>query len=842
MSNSDQPTNLPEDSTVTEIGAGAQFGPYVVEARLGAGGMGQVFRARDTRLGRGVALKVSNANFSDRFGREARAIAALNHPHICTLHDVGPNYLVMELVEGAPLRGPLAEDKAIEFAGQILDAIDAAHRKGITHRDLKPSNILVCKSGIKVLDFGLADIAGDPQLTKAGAVMGTPAYMAPEQWEGKEADARSDIYSFGCVLYEMLTGKRAAKTRVPVAGAALESVIATCLEIDPEDRWQSARDIKRALTLPAVTAPTRRSTQWWVAPAALIVIGLGAWALSRLGQPGEQEPVRRLQITPPSGGHFAIAGNGNVGGLALSPDGKAAAYVATVAEQTALWVQPLDGTPRLLAGTDSAAFPFWSPDGKSIAFMAKGKLQRVDAASGTLSTVTQGPSFGGTWLDDGRIVFAKGSNPLFQVSASGGSVTPLTELDASRGEVAHEFPQSLPGGGLLYQAQSNTPENSAVYAISLARPTEKIRVLKTAANALYASGYLLWWNSGTLMAQGFDPIAFKLSGEAQPLAQQVTLHSPDRLMNVATSGNGLLLYDASGFQRKLRWFDSAGRLLGPAGDMADVRYFRISSDGRRVAVSAGDPTTEDTLWVVDENGLSSRLTSDREGFLRPLWSPNGFSLIVPAGTPSNLFRMDASGAGARERVTTSPNIQFATDWSRDGRFVLYYDNAPGTQRDLLVLPMTMEGKPVDKPRIYLQTPANESWAQFSPEQNPRWVVYQSDQSGRFEIYLQAFPNPGRQIRISEAGGSYPKWGADGLYYMSAQNKLVLATLRLGADSVEVMARRELMVPVPPAQSGAGSPPFDVTPDGQRFLVRTEERSTEALTVVTNWPALLRKGK
>jgi len=344
------------DSTVTLVAPGTQLGPYKIESALGKGGMGQVFRARDTRLGREVAIKVSSARFSDRFEREARAISALNHPHICTLYDVGPNYLVMELVDGAPLKGPLAAQTAVEYAGQILDALDAAHRKGIVHRDLKPGNILVTRQGVKVLDFGLADIAGDPALTRTGAVMGTPAYMAPEQWDGKTADARSDIYAFGCVLHEMLTGKRASQQgtpdRTPVENAALESLIRTCLEKDPEDRWQTARDIKRALALPSVSAaPSKRN--WWPVAAALTVaiLAAGGWAAEYFrAVPPATTPVLRYQIAAPRNGQLVLGTNPTEGGIALSPDAATVAIVATVDGKTGMWLSPLDGSPPRLPG------------------------------------------------------------------------------------------------------------------------------------------------------------------------------------------------------------------------------------------------------------------------------------------------------------------------------------------------------------------------------------------------------------------------------------------------------------------------------------------------------------
>jgi len=392
-------TGITTVNSVAAVTPGTQLGPYRIEGPIGKGGMGQVFRARDTRLGREVAIKICSARFSDRFDREARAMSALNHPHICTLHDVGLNYLVMELLDGAPLKGPLSMQAALKYAGQILDALDAAHRKGIVHRDLKPGNILITKQGVKVLDFGLADIAGDPGLTAAGAVMGTPAYMAPEQWEGKY-DTRSDIYAFGCVLHEMLTGKRptgGTAERVAVESAAVQSVIGTCLEKDPEDRWQAVRDIKRALALPgAPAAPPGR--KWWAAAAALMlaILAAGGFAAERFRPaPVAAMPLLRFEIAAPRNGQLVLGTNPREGGIALSPDATTAAIVATVDGKTGLWLSPLDGSPpRLVEEAANPAYPFWSPDSKSVAFLGSGILQRVDVKSGAVLKVCAEPGFG----------------------------------------------------------------------------------------------------------------------------------------------------------------------------------------------------------------------------------------------------------------------------------------------------------------------------------------------------------------------------------------------------------------------------------------------------------------
>src|SRR5579864_1374627 len=492
---------------------GTKLGPYEILTPLDEGGMGEVYRARDTRLDRVVAVKVSKGQFSERFEREARAIAALNHPNICQLYDVGPNYLVMEFVEGSPLKGPLPVEKAAEYAGQILDALDTAHCKGITHRDLKPANILVTKQGIKLLDFGLAKLKTAPltetdgtvtqPLTAKGQILGTLQYMSPEQLQGKEADARSDLFSFGCVLYEVLTGKRAfdgASSASVIAAilerepAALEAakpldrVVRRAVAKDPDQRFQTARDLKAALTWaleqpPPSAAAAKPDRRLWIGiAAATLLLGAGVgWALALFRQPTADDRAYRLQIDPPEGGQF-VFGN-NSGGIALSPDGRTAVYVASVNGKTALWVRPLDApSAHPLAGTEGAYFPFWSPDTKSVGFFVAGKLQRVDLAGGAPSTICDvpgGSGRGAAWTDDGRIVLGGLGAGLFQVPASGGTPSTLTKLDVSHGEASNRWPQLLPGGRFLYWARAGKPEDTGVYAASFARPAERVRVVSS---------------------------------------------------------------------------------------------------------------------------------------------------------------------------------------------------------------------------------------------------------------------------------------------------------------------------------------------------------------------------
>jgi serine/threonine protein kinase len=777
------------------LSVGDKLGPYEILAPIGAGGMGEVYKARDTRLNRIVAVKVSKDQFSERFEQEARAVAALNHPNICHLYDVGPNYLVMEFVEGAPLKGPLPLEKTVEYAGQILDALDAAHQKGITHRDLKPDNILVTKQGIKLLDFGLAkqqstalkesDATLTQALTNQGQILGTWQYMSPEQLQGKPVDGRSDLFSFGCVLYETLTGKRAfeGQSAASVVAAILERepaplptptpldrIIKRCLAKDPDLRFQTARDLKAALTWamdqPAPLAATATSSRrrWIAIAAALALAAASGWGVLHLPRAPAEERSLHLQIDPPEGGRFVFGQN--IGGVALSPDGRTAAYLASSSGKIGLWVRPLDSaTARLLPGTENASHPFWSPDSKSLAFFAASVLERVDLAGGSLVAIcdTAGGR-DGAWSSDGQILFSATVSGLFQVPASGGTPSPLTVLDASRGEVRHRSPQVLPGRRFIYRIQSDKPENTGTYAASLANPAERTRLLATDTNALYATGsdqkgYLLWLRGATLFAQEFDAGSLKLAGESHPIADPVARILASDYMNVAASADGTLLYSASNASSQFAWFDRAGKSLGAVGDPGDYTTFRLSPDGHRAAVSRGT-----ALWLLDvDRGVSSRLTSSRDSSNFPVWSPDGRTIVYLSGNSRGLFRKEISGVGGEQRIVQPSNSQITTDWSRDGRFILYYQSDAGSLRDLWILPVTRDKSPAPdaRPVPYLRTPFNESYGRFSPESSPRWVAYQSDESGRYEIYIQAFPEPHGATRISTGGGQYPQWGPGG---------------------------------------------------------------------------------
>jgi len=857
---------------------GAPLGPYVLLAPIGAGGMGEVWKARDTRLDRIVAIKTSKEQFSERFEREARAVAALNHPHICQLYDVGPNYLVMEYIEGVPLKGPLAIEKAVEYAGQILEALDAAHRKGITHRDLKPANILVTKQGIKLLDFGLAKqtvplAASDATLTQAltqrGEIVGTLQYMAPEQLQGKETDARSDIFSFGCVVYEMLTGKRAFEgasaasviaailEREPLpltAAPPLERVVRRALAKDPDQRFQSARDLKAAMTWAMEQAPpsaaAKTSRRWqWIAAGTLVVGALGGWAVSHFHQPQLDDRVLRLQIDPPPGGGFVPAGSRN-GGLAISPDGKTAVYVATANGKTGLWVRPLDGAaPRLLSGTEDAGTPFWSPDSKSIAFFANGKMLLIDMPGGTPRVIFDQVTRGGSWGSDGYILLGGLTSGLLRVSASGGTPSPLTTPDTSRGELAHRWPQLLPGGRFLYWVQSGRPGLSDVYIASLSKPAERVKLLTAEANAIYApggngKGYLLWRRGGTLVAQEFDPETLQFAGEAAQIAESVSVSAQGQ-MSVAASATGLLLYNAFSASLHFTWLDRAGKPIEVVGDPAPNNFmFRLSPDSRHIAVQRNLASGGD-LWLIERGrGTDRRLTASTITITHPIWSPDGRTILFTHLGSRSVFRTEANGVGDEQLVAERPGFVFPLDWSGDGQWVLARETAQGAKSHLWILPMTSGGRLRGgvQPGQYLRTPFNESYGRFSPEPSPRWVAYHSDKSGRAEVYVDAFPVPRGEKRISTAGGSFPQWGAGGreLFYVSPEYKLMAVSLKVAGDSIEPSAPHE-MFPLPVFGSSTVGP-YEATRDGQRFLVLTgDEHASQPLHVMVNWPALLKKG-
>ena len=829
---------------------GTRLGPYQIEAVIGSGGMGQVYRAIDTRLGRAVALKTSAIQFNGQFEQEARAISALNHPHICHLHDIGPNYLIMELIEGKPLKGPLPLSKAIEYAGQILDALDAAHRKGIVHCDLKPANILVTRQGIKLLDFGIAafGVDGPPSLA------GTLPYVAPEQLQGASPDIRSDLFSFGCIFYEILTGNRpflgnspAELTRAilesepeaPNVPAAVAHVVGRCLAKDPEERFQTARDLRTALIW-ANARPTgeTRNRRWLGVAAALLlaVTFAGGWMISRRRQTPPEQRVLRVAIDSPNVSSGPFMPSIQVAAMSLSPDGIFVTYRAQVGGQTGLWLQPLDGSAgRLVPGTADANLPFWSPDSKHIGFFIGNVLQKYDLASGIVSTICEAAQRGGAWLSDDTIIYGS-ERGVFRVPAAGGTPSQFTTLDTSLGEYTHGLPVALPGNRFLYSALSRKQENNAVYVSMVANPRERRRLVSTSQNALFANGgdgktYLIWLSGQDLLAQQIDVRTLMLTGEPRPLLEKVPVRNGP-LLPVFTSGTGLLLFDRSSDASQLNWVDETGARLSTAGDAGEYSDFRIAPDGRRVAAARFAFNRSD-IWILDpQRGLSDRFTFS--SFNRyPVWSPDGASIVY--GSQGGGFIRKQTTGGAEETVLLRAGQP--RDWSKDGRFLLYQNAGVGTKADLWIVSITPGGS-VGDPVPYLHTEFNEDQGRFFPEPNPRWVAYQSDQTGRTEVYIGSFPRADRRIQVSTAGGSHPRWRGDGreLFYVSGQI-LMAVSVRAGRDSIEAATPKALFKL--PAPSASVTSSYDVGKEGRTFLVREPLESPQPLQLIENWPALLR---
>ncbi len=592
----DKPADLsPTDGT--QLRAGSQLGSYRIEALIGRGGMGEVWKARDTRLNRTVAIKRSALQFTDRFEREALAVAALNHPNICTLYHIGPDYLVMEYIEGSPINGPLPLDQARKYAEQICDALDAAHRAGITHRDLKPANILVSKQGIKLLDFGIAKMESGPddptltQLTRTDALIGTPAYMAPELWEGKKADARSDIYAFGCVLYEILTGKRAAADRVPVA-EPLEGILRTCLEKDPGERWQSARELKHALRWvaevnPATIAPlqSRYGTAGWIA-AGVFAIALAALSVLHFREAPPLEQNLRASIALPEGTARTFHS------FAISPDGRNLVVSAIVNGKRQLWLRPMNGLEaQPIPLTEDAANPFWSPDSRFIGFFAGGKLKKVPVGGGAPQSLCDVPdSRGGSWNRDNVIVFSPANSGISiqRVPAAGG-----VPVDVTRTKGNQRLPVFLPDGRhFLYLKRDAVAADNGIYVSSL-DGSENRRVLPDVSGVEFApamngerAGHILFVRENTLMAAPFDPIRAQIAGDVFPVADGVSLTIPTSYLPVTVSASGVLIYEATAAgsgANQFGWYDRTGKLLALAGSPGKVFNPALSPDGKRVA-------------------------------------------------------------------------------------------------------------------------------------------------------------------------------------------------------------------------------------------------------------------
>jgi Tol biopolymer transport system component len=868
------------------LSAGDKLGPYEILAPIGAGGMGDVYKARDSRLDRTVAIKVAKAEFSERFEREARAVAALNHPRICQLYDVGPNYLVFEYVEGQVPKGPLPLETALAYASQICEALDAAHARKIIHRDLKPANTLVTRQGMKLLDFGLAKfdkpVAVSEEtltmaLTSQGQILGTLQYMSPEQLQAKEADARSDIFALGCLLYEMLTGKRAfegasqasviaailerpAPSLAGIAPPALERVLTRCLEKDPDKRWQSASDLRWALENLqssegiAQTQPQPFRAGGWVAWAAAGVLAalLGAAVWMLWPKPATPAQPVRFSLNPPAQSQFAFP----FFGQSVSPDGRFIVFSAgSASTQASLWLRPVDSVDaRALPGTEGGNGPFWSPDSKSIAFLADNKLKRVDIEGGSPQSLCAADfDFeGGAWGRNGVILFSDGK-VIRSVPATGGTSAPVTSLDPARVEIGHYFPQFLPDGRtILYVIRSPKPDVRGLYTATLdaasGKATRGARLIpEGSSKALYtppfagSPGYLLWMRAEDLVAQRFDPAHLRLEGNATVVAESVDEARLTGFRRAAfwTSDTGLLAYfggqfgGSQGFQ--LDWLSRDGKQREPIGPRDSYDWPRLSPDGTRFAVSRGAASEQNDIWVYEfSRKLMTRLTFQGINN-QPVWSPDGAKIAFSSaysGAPK-ILRKAASGTGETETLLEGDGALM--DWSRDGKYLVYEQQNANTGWDLMVAQLDGAGKPAP----FLQTPFDERHAAFSPD--GKWIAYDSDESGKAEVYIQSFPASGGKWQVSNAGGTIPRWRGDGkeLYFrLASLGDLMAASIHVSSGRIDVEAPHQLF-------RWTGPPTYDASADGQHFLMQdppgvNDFSIVKPMTVVTNWQAALKK--
>jgi eukaryotic-like serine/threonine-protein kinase len=890
------------------LAPGTRLGPYEIVAPLGAGGMGEVYRAKDTRLGRDVAVKVlpqhlsSNPEIRARFEREAKTVSSLNHPHICTLHDVGregeTDYLVMELIEGETLaarlaKGALPLPDVLKLGAQIADALGRAHRAGVMHRDLKPGNVMLTKSGAKLMDFGLARATGlgpatemtsSPTvagpLTAEGTILGTFQYMAPEQLEGKEADARADLWALGCVLYEMATAKRAFEGATqaslisaimrdtprpmaelaPMSPPALERVVRHCLAKDPEDRIQTAHDVKlqlegiaepgsqpsSAASVQASAAPRRgassRERIAWVLVALVTAIAAGlSFKLSRPGPQIVAAAPMRFTVTAPLHARLNTANNN----VSISPDGKSLAFVASDENGTELiWIRELGGlTAHSLVGTENGHAPFWSPDGRFLGFFAGGKLRKLALSGGSPEVLCDAPdSRGGSWGRGGDIVFApQATGGLFRVSGEGGEPAELVHPDASRKETGLRFPQFLPDGKQFVFV--SMPQRQGSYEIYLASLASKDRVLLMRAGAVPVwadPDYLVTMRNQRLVVQRFDLAAGKLVGEPQELGDAPTIQGPDGVRLVSASQNGILAYSASRLSNtQVSWFDRAGKRQSIL-PLAKGRWESVSiaPDGRRALVGRPSSASELDWWLVDLDTASARRFAAATALSYAVWSPAGDRIVFqlsPSG-PSDIYVKPVEGGGAAEPLVVSDVLfKNPNQWTPDGKYVTFDQPDPETAWDIWRVPLAGERKP--EPLV--KTTANEHGGWVSSD--GRWVAYTSDESGRDELYVQSYPVAGQRQQLT-TNGIGNLYGGVTVHWSRDDRELLLFD---GTARVMDIAAGSVFKAGPPrvlftAPSGAVG--FSATADHQRFLVVEPVADAEpaAIELDLNWAAGLEK--
>ncbi len=893
------------------LASGIRLGPYEIQTRLGAGGMGEVYRAHDTRLGRDVAVKVlpqhlsCNPELKARFEREARAISALSDPHICHLYDIGSqggtDFLVMELLDGESLadrlhKGPLPLRQALQYGIDIAEALDVAHKNGIVHRDLKPANVMLTRSGAKLLDFGLAkpnvvavgpmgssgsiseltpstptmSIAAlstpGPALTQQGLVVGTFQYMAPEVLQGQEADARSDLFALGTVLYEMISGKRAFEGKSPLsvitailekepermthASPTVEHVIRACLAKDPSERMQSAREVVRELRWVAEApllaegaelATAQRSRRWllWIAVtgAAACAMLFAIMYVSLARGPGQ---MMRSYIPPPEKASFAFNGDA-AGPVVISPNGSAIAFVADDADaKHMLWVRELNAdSARSLAGTEGATFPFWSPDGRFLGFFADGKLKVIDIGGGAAAVLCEAPQGrGGAWNQEGIIIFSSSfQGPIYKIPAAGGIPAQITKVDASQHD-SHRWPVFLPDGKhFLYLAVSHRNPSDpadAVYLGSLDGKETRL-VMHSIANAVLGAGHILFLHGNQLMAQEFDVKMGKILGSPSRIADDVQNDPTTWHGSFDVSKNGILVHGrGGGAESELRWFDRSGRQISKVGS-PELRLFnlRLSPKGDRLATEASSD-----IWIYDlARNVRTRLTFNGQNQF-PAWSPDG-EWVAFGGAPSANFvpieRKRSNGSGEVETLLKSNGNPIPNDWSPDGRFLLYTEGLVGSGQTVWALPLSGDRRPTAV--TTRQEGIDQSDAAFSPD--GRWVAYSSTESGQSEVYIMPFNRNGGRWQVSTSGGNKSRWSRDSkeLFYIALDRTLMSVPVMLSKDSPKLGAPQPLF-----RTSIVGFfSLFDVSSDGKRFVIASTVQSQNApLALVVNWTELLKK--
>jgi eukaryotic-like serine/threonine-protein kinase len=890
------------------LSSGTKLGPYEIVAPLGAGGMGEVYRARDTRLDRTVAVKIlpaplsSNPEARQRFEREARAISSLNHPNICALYDIGNHdgidYLVMEFLDGQTLadrltKGPLPLNQVLKYGIEICEGLEKAHKTGVIHRDLKPGNVMLTKTGAKLMDFGLAKAipatplpasgltvtmsspSVDQPLTARGTLLGTFQYMSPEQLEGQDADARSDIFALGAVVYEMAAGKPAFRgktqasivaailasepppisTLQPMSPPALEQAVKVCLAKDPDERFQSAHDVKLQLKwiaeggsqagVPAsVVAGYRgRDRVAWMMAAVLLALST-ALTVAYFRRPIEEERLLRSYILPPEKTKFVTTGLQS-GPPMVSPDGQRMAFSAADSSgKPMLWVRPLDSlSAKPLTGTEGASFPFWSPDSRYLGFFAGEKLKKVDASGGPVQTLCDAPNGrGGSWSRDGIIVFTPTpSAPLLRISEAGGAATPATKLGESRFGESHRWPYFLPDGRhFLYLSRSIALGGEQnIYAGTLDSSERKL-ILQAESNVAYSPpGYLVFWRDGNLMAQRFDAKRLELAGDVLPIAEDVQYIWDRSEASFSISQNGVLAYRAgAGGMPRLVWYDRSGKQLGSVGDPDFLWGPRLSPDGQRLAVSAYALRSHTPdIWVYElSRNVRTRFTFDSGGC--PLWSPDGSRIVLCSARKgqSDLYIKSASGAGDEELLLSGNGDKVPRSFSPDGRFIAYEQRDPKGKpaTEIWVLPLFGDRKPFP----FRQTQFDELGPQFSPD--GRWMAYQSNESGRYEVYIAPFPGPGGKFQISTGGGTYSAWRRDGneLFFLTLDGELMAVEVKSKGSRLETGTVRRLFQTHRVTNTG---PQYDFPANAGRFIVASAgEGDSSPITLVVNWTAALHK--